>query len=673
MSLHTSGTPDVSPAPAKRMRLGTKSCAECRRRKVRCMYNSNSPRCQECVLHEAICTAQQPKRSSNSQNDNQQRLQQRLDELESMIRRICGAVSSNSKSLDLSQFETQATDAISRLQSVPKSQDGEHESSSNASTLADSMNWNSNRSIGTLSPDGEQFEEDAPLLQLFKQAMMVQWESPVLGRQRVMSTKNTRFSNCVAALKSLLPNHDDLTLILELTEHFWPIWPLLPTTDRNSLIYQLRPVVMARQFVLELLDTISYLSGAEYLLTLDYEVGGSIEGLEALGLMMKIYINMGKPRKAWAVARQGLNQALLLGLHHIDNTTDQQKKRTWSSFWQLDRQLSLILGYPYTIAESHPSLSIDHVDGSTEALLAYKISVISGHIVERNQNHQNMDYFATLKIAQELEECRKEMPQQWWEIPSPEISLAALYGQQTTKIMYFQLQKYLHLPYMLKPTVECSFIDNRRSAVEASREMVEAYRTLRNHNSSMTILCDLMDFHVFSAIIVIIINLLSEKSTTPLEEQNRDWELVSYTTITLEHVAKVMECEVARQAAQLLQYLLQAHEGVYAGPQSYEAVIPYFGKVRISQPRDLVTTAIAGTDKPDSLAELSSEIVEGVPSVPSLEYTFPPEVQFCTDPFVSFTAGLGGDAPRDLELNVDWTAVIDENTEWEFNQIFSVI
>ncbi|PQE27632.1 hypothetical protein CJF30_00007996 [Rutstroemia sp. NJR-2017a BBW] len=680
MSLHTLDKPGASPAPAKRMRLGTKSCTECRRRKVRCIYNPNSSRCQECVLHEAICVAQQPKRSNYSQEGDQQRLQQRLDELESMIRRVFGAVSPNSKSLDVSQLETQAADAISRLQ--------------------------------TLSPDAEAFEEDAPLLQLFKQAMIVQWERPVLEREGAVPTGNTRFKNCVAALKSLLPNYDDLTLILELTEQFWPIWPLLPTKDQTSLIHQLRPVAMARQFVLELLEKsqpavvakgflwlalciqqlprdvkrqclklpaplkhliASYLSGAEYLLTMDDELGGSIEGLEALGLVTKIYINMGKPRKAWVVARRGINQALLLGLHHIDDTTDQQKKRIWASFWQLDRHLSLVLGYPYAIADSHPSLSTEHTDGSNEALVAHRMSVIAGHIVERNQNHQNVDYFATLKIAQELEECRKIMPPQWWETPGPDMSLAALYNQQTTKIIYFQLHKYLHLPYMLKPTAECNFIDSRRPAVEASRKIVEAYQTLRGHNSSMTILCDLMDFQVFSAVIVIIINLLSEPASNPSQEQTSDWELVSYTITTLEQVAKVMECEVARQAAQLLQYILQAHKGVYAGPQAYEAVIPYFGKVRISQPRDLAATAISGVNNTGSLADISPEIAQVVPLVPDLEYTFPPEVQFCTDPFVSSTAGLGGDDLRDMELNVDWTAVIDENTDWEFNQIFNVI
>ncbi|PQE26929.1 hypothetical protein CJF31_00003651 [Rutstroemia sp. NJR-2017a BVV2] len=566
-----------------------------------------------------------PSVQRNNRNDgDQQRLQQRLDELESMIRRVFGAVSPNPKSLDVSQLETQAANAINRLQSVRTSRDRGHEKSPNASTLAESMDSNSNRSAGTLSPDAETFEEDAPLLQFFKQAMIVQWDRPVLEREGAVPTGNTRFINCVAALKSLLPNHDDLTLILELTEQFWPIWSLLPTKDQTSLIYQLRPVAVARKFVFELLEKsqpavvakgflwlalciqqlprdferqcpklpaslkhliASYLSGAEYLLTMDDELGGSIEGLEALGLVTKIYINMGKPRKAWVVARRGINQALLLGLHHIDDTTNQQKKRTWASFWQLDRHLSLVLGYPCAIADSHPSLSIEQTGGSTEALIAHKMSLIAGHIVERNQNHQKMDYFATLKIAQELEECRKVMPPQWWEIPSPDMSLAALYNQQTTKIIYFQLHKYLHLPYMLKATAEGNFVDSRRPAVEASRKIMEAYQTLRGHNSSMTILCDLMDFQVFSAVIVIIINLLSEPASNPSQEQTRDWELVSYTTRTLEHVAKVMECEVARQAAQLQQYILQAHEGVYAGPQSYEAVIPYFGKWRALESR----------------------------------------------------------------------------------------
>ena len=109
------------------------------------------------------------------------------------------------------------------------------------------------------------------------------------------------------------------------------------------------------------------------------------------------------------------------------------------------------------------------------------------------------------------------------------------------------------------------------------RGLLATVEMLRSHRNPMVIMCDLMDFQVFSAIIVIIINLLSQPSSNTLRDQTRDWELVSYTTATLKYISQVMDCVVARQATQLLQYILQAHDGVCAGPQSYEAVAIYEG------------------------------------------------------------------------------------------------
>lgn len=713
MPLQTSSPSNAVPNAPKRMRLGTKSCTECRRRKIRCIYPSSNSACQECILHEAVCREQQPKRNDVPRNGDQEKMQQRLDELEIMIRRVCESVIPNSESSSLSQLKTQAADAITRLQADPIPRRRGYESSPRGSTRAQSVNWSSTGSVSTPPTDVDIFEEDAPLLQLFRQAMTVQWDNFPVGRDRAVIAGNAQVTNCVAALKCLIPNHDDLTSILKVTEQLWPVWPSQPTIQEPSSIHHLEPVTMARDFIFESLGAgkpavaakavlwlalcvqqlprdfererpklptspnnliNSYLSGAETLLTIDEGLGGSIEGLEALALKVKIYVNLGKPRKAWATARHGIDQAMLLGLHHLEDSTNQRKKYIWSFFWQFDRQLSLILGFPCAIAESHPSLSVEHTNGSVIALIVHKLSLISGHIVERNHNNRNVDYFATLKIAQELDECRREMPQQWWEAPSPDIPLAALYSLQTIKLTYFQLQKYLHLPYMLNPTPGCNFIDNRISTIEASREMVKAYQTLRNHRSSLVIMCDVMDFQVFSAVLIIIINLLSQGSSSSLQDQSADWGLVSYTTNTLKQVSQVMDCAVARQAAQLLQYILQAHDGLYAGPASYEAIIPYFGKVRISRPQD-PALSIPVANRSSSVTSFSPGTIQTpLPSLPNVAYTFSPEVQFCTDPFVSFTAGPPTtDVFSDAELNIDWTAVFDGNVDYEFDQTFNII
>ncbi|KIH87976.1 hypothetical protein SPBR_08919 [Sporothrix brasiliensis 5110] len=95
--------------PQKRMRLGTRSCAECRRRKVRCVFQEESAVCVACMLHGVTCRAQQPAtalipapktaRAANIDNGSTRTgeegsslaLLQKLDEMESMIKEIRGS------------------------------------------------------------------------------------------------------------------------------------------------------------------------------------------------------------------------------------------------------------------------------------------------------------------------------------------------------------------------------------------------------------------------------------------------------------------------------------------------------------------------------------------------------------------------------------------------------
>ncbi|KAK8120810.1 hypothetical protein PG999_004930 [Apiospora kogelbergensis] len=719
---------ELSPQPPKRMRLGTKSCAECRRRKVRCIYAPDSRVCQECVLHESECTVQKPKKEPQSSSQ-QQNLQRRIDDLETVIRRLGEAITPNTDlSSSLSLWNAQTTKAmVEHLQFEAGPFSGSSATPANLSTGTTQVKSSSSTSsFGAVetptSAIGDVPEEDAPLLQLFKQVMMVQWDNLSVGRGQAKISENLRVRNCISALTCLIPRQGTLSLILQQTEHLWSIWPWLPSTTWDAFSEEkLGAVGMARDSIsramaaeipataarailwlglclqqlprefgrlhtdLPLSPTnliTSYMSGAENLLKMDEDRGGSIDGLEAMALLSKLYLNGGKPRKAWAIVRGAINQAMLLGLHHMNDATDQRNKVVWSYLWQMDRQFSMILGFPCVLSESHPSLSAAHASvSSTPSFIARQLAIIAGRIVERNQNHADIDYYETLKIAHDLDECRRMMPAQWFEVPHPGTPMAVVYGIQTLKISYFQSQKYLHLPYMLKATHESNFIDSRTAALEACRGMIEAYQMLRSHKDPMTIICDVMDFQVFSAAIVVIINLLSQppapESITSLHDQARDWERASVTASTLKRVSEVMECPVAQQAHEVLHYLLQARDGKYSGPEPYEVMIPYFGKLRISRPRapeaSSSMTALNGQQFMAADSNAAFDNPQPTIATPPHYNPMPTEIQFCTDPFPSFTAGAPAtDVYPDPELHIDWTAMFDNVVpeNYDFNQVF---
>lgn len=613
-----------------------------------------------------------------------------------MVRHICKAIDLNIESSSLADFETSATEALRRLRPASTSETSVEEDPSTRRT--DSLHVSDSDGLTTSSDQRDCFE-DAPLLRLFKDAMLIQRDHVQADRDRLGFSTDQRVKTCIKTLDRLMLRRDDLTLILEHTEKYWPLWPVCPVgpvTSSDRL--QKGGVAAARDFILDSMRSGSpavvakavlwlalciqqltrdfqyqrtdlpaspntlmdaYMSGAETLLHVHLDSGGTIEGLEALALQTKLYINMGKPRKAWLTVRHALNFALLLGLHHPEDRADERHKALWSQIWQSDRQLSLLLGFPYAIADSHPGLSKEHAGQSVAARAMHEMSIIAGHIGERNQNHRSVTYSVTVQIDQELERCKDGIPPGWWD---DAISVEDVYRRQMVKIQYYQLYKLLHLPYMLRSSVDRRFESSRISALEASREMIKCYQTLRNSSGPALMICDLMDFEVFSAAMVIVIDLLSSQSPSRRDasRQAEDWELVHGVTGTLKHVSREIECSVAGQAAQLLEYLAMARHGTYSGPERYEAVIPYFGKVRISRPGRAVSS---------SLSQTETTTPSSGPPVPAPQ-PVPNMVEFSANSFVPFSPNPTAGGLSDAELGIDWTSVFDVDSNYDWSQLF---
>ncbi|KAI9735792.1 MAG: hypothetical protein M1834_001256 [Cirrosporium novae-zelandiae] len=691
-----------SDRPPKHMRIGTRSCAECRRRKVRCIFGPNSGVCQECAVHDTPCTAQQPRHTGKGHVDkgSQANVQKKLEELEGMVRRICKAVDLNIESSSLADFETSATEALKRLRPTPSLE-------TRAEEYASMVNTSSNQT--------DRFE-DAPLLTLFKDAMLIQKNDVEPDRDGLEPSTDQRIKTCIKALNVLIPSLNDLTLIFELTEMYWPIWSVSPkglgvASARDFILDSFksgRPAVVAKSVLWlalcvqqlpedfkckyqhpDLLSSPkalvdSYMNGAESLLSVDENSCATIEGLECLSLQGKLYINMGKPLKAWLSVRRALDFALLLGLHRPENNIEKRHKAIWAQTWQNDRLLSLILGFPYAIAESHPGLAKEHAGQSVEEWVMHEFSIITGHVIDRNQNRQNVDYSVTVQIGQELEQLRNKIPLDWWDaILTPATPFPVLYSRQVIKLHYYQLHTFLHLPYMLKPSLSSEFMNSRISTLQASREMLGCYQTVRNSNrggpGSTHVICDLMDFLIFNAAMVLVINLLSSPSSPQRdlyhqEVEAEDWQRIHDITKTLNHVSRTMECTVAAQAAQLLQYFSMVRQGTYAASEGYSAVIPYFGKIRISP----------GTITPPN--NLQHQIPMPQQAHPFSSPTIELSTNLFNIPFTQFPS-LNNPSMTDhfsfseTELGIDWTSAasvfdaggINQNYDYDWNQLFDNI
>ena len=78
--------PDASRRPAKKMRKGTHSCFECRRRKIRCIFSSDNPNvCSECFARGSKCLGQEEADVDVAALDNRKNLRERVAKLEALV------------------------------------------------------------------------------------------------------------------------------------------------------------------------------------------------------------------------------------------------------------------------------------------------------------------------------------------------------------------------------------------------------------------------------------------------------------------------------------------------------------------------------------------------------------------------------------------------------------
>ncbi|OTB02567.1 hypothetical protein M426DRAFT_62001 [Hypoxylon sp. CI-4A] len=585
----------------RKVRKGTQSCWECKRRKTRCTFaaptdsicdgcRSRQTRCISQVFHDEV-----PYTSKN--ND-------RLDRMESLVEQVTRMLNQ----LNISQQHKSPEPPISAIASGPSL---ESLVSSDFGSLSDALLavWPNRHDLDLIVnvPIGISILFHGVVCQSYTEMFSRQIESP----QRMLQTPS-RDSHPVFIARRIL-------LLATLLQGIPP-----NSVDKLVGLSSDYRIMMSRLF-----------STVTKLVTSNDELVNSIEGIECI-MMESMYLNnAGNLRQAWLANRRAMSMAQLMGLHTGASSSsmfleaETQNRINPSYMWfrlvVSDRYLSLMLGLPQGSHE-HAFANLEPEDKCMAIERMERLESVAGSLIIQRNSADRTNLAATSKIDKLLQDAATAMPPQWW---STTFNPTTISGngikafEETLRLMnqftHNHLLVQLHLPYMmLSSSTELSYDYNKMIAANASRTILTQFISFRN-SILASAYCRGIDFITFIASTTLCLAHIESRrqhstytsscntAFQSLKHQRLgDCGLLERTLEIMEKMAKDNSDVVAQKISHILRPLLAVEDnsfkgGCYqidasseAGKQESQCIgdtsknshaihihIPYFGTVQI--------------------------------------------------------------------------------------------
>ena len=616
-------------SPSRRpMRKGTHSCLECRQRKIRCVSEPHARKCSSCFRKALHCTEQELRRSRSPNHSERKITRNRAYEHETKLEELLRSNSRINNDIRPQDLDKRVESFSTLTIAKPASTDVGNKTSrkGNKVNVLASSDADADAFVPNIRDSG-----DRPFLQLFEDLDQDKGH----GRN---SSSNVRADLSIAddpALRILrafrlhIPNARELMSILQAGSSTMVLWrkafpqalggpdSISPERLRDYVytclysenigdvatlmlclalhIQQLPCNLESIQISLSAsLNDLQayYMTSADTLLSSDERLAGTLRGLECMILQSEYCINAGSLRKVWSIVRRAIGLAQSLGLHHKPHTDVEsglatRRNAIWTELWQRERGISLILGLPYSALDSQtPPLDLDNSTSGLHRMKRFMrdLSIVMGHIIDRDQAPDGKVYSLTLKIDEQLDECQSIMSADWWDFtPGSVTPTDAICSTLKAKLRFYTVRRLLHLPFLLKAPGDRRYEGSRVSTLESSREIIKIYNVLRDEKKPVLQMCDMADFQVFTAAMTLIIDLLmrsGKSDACDLQREECDWSLILQTAMELKRVSRSMRrCDVAALGARVLDDFSNIRNGSVEGVSKVN--IPFFGRVEI--------------------------------------------------------------------------------------------
>ncbi|KAL7803965.1 hypothetical protein V8C43DRAFT_1530 [Trichoderma afarasin] len=524
-----SSTPTPTRIERRKLRRGTTSCWECKRRKTRCHFEqSSSSACVSCKRRGSKCVLQHIEECLGTQTAEQlnhhANAGERMEHLEGIVDQLVHQsttpTGSNHCLLGRSDpaQQVQGSAGSSKLprKLLPKLDKAPARSSAssldNGSTSLISLAHQSPQEMlahaSLLSPDPTSGSPRCNSLTLLLQSILpsVSITTRIMHHNKVLmmsmhvfrglSTDPFRLAappRQITHPTSSTPNPKPI----DLARSLFQLAICLQQSERTSEISEL---CLDRSNT-DVAD--QYFEAASRYVTSQDALVVSPEGIETLMLEGLYHVSTGQTRLAWLVFRRALSIAQLMGLH-IPQVRRQNKQRKatngqtsvclktlWFRLIFMDRYMALVLCLPMSVKDD--SFMQDFVPTEPHEKMERIQAVLTSRIISRNelmQHGQLTDelfynhYNETKDIDYELKQAARSFPADWWAFPRlKDANTNAELKDMTVKVVlqlhYYNLVLLLHLPYVLPRIRDCltdeatpDYTNSKISAMFASRELL---------------------------------------------------------------------------------------------------------------------------------------------------------------------------------------------------------
>ncbi|KAL7922337.1 hypothetical protein ACQKWADRAFT_320872 [Trichoderma austrokoningii] len=479
-----------SVAKRRKIRKGTRSCWECKRRKIRCVFDNaaEDALCVGCQRRGITCVSQEfPEEEQRGGRARQ--MGDRIVRVEALVEQLVRTVGSSRSAA------TGSPDAGSGA-------GGERGASLGVLTPDDSGS-ESARLFGIYSTSVDGLEDEGLAASDANGTPFVR----TLGESGIGYSQSAgKFARISQMLHAALPSHEDALALCALGGGVAVYQKQLLSRPYDHLSHagwdspemmaelpgpDVHPVLLAKKLLY--FSILLQYSGTEFYATLQMsrahtqlqamtrmvdmainnvttndELIGSMDGLECVMLEGMFHGNWGNLRREWMTTRRAMVLAQLMGLHKgSDNhqplkVLDPTQRRIfpghlWFRIVSADRYVSMMLGLPQGSLDrgmaNEALLANDTPMGRLERLEC----IIASRILERNESGASLaDSLAvTHQIDLELQRVAKVVPAKWWLVPAftevmadPEAMFHATI-RLMNQIFHYGMLIHLHLPYML--------------------------------------------------------------------------------------------------------------------------------------------------------------------------------------------------------------------------------